>query len=72
MAEEMEGSKKWYKSKALWTGVITVLLGLYTGIDEYVAPQAGFDLPTIPEFVFVLLGAMGIYTRATATKTLTK
>ena len=65
---EMNGSKKWWKSKNVWTGIITVLIGAYASVDASLAPQLGFDLPTIPEWLFVLLGAIGIYTRNIATK----
>lgn len=53
-------TKKWYQSKGVWTGVVTVLLAAYGAA----APQ--FNLPHIPEWVFTLLGAAGIYSRVTA------
>ena len=57
-------SKKWYLSKTIWTGVVAVLLAAYS------AAAAQFNLPAVPEFVFGILAAFGIYTRATATTVL--
>lgn len=50
-------SKKWYLSKGVWTGVVTGLLGIYLSIP---------NLPAVPEWVFALLGALGVYSRVTA------
>lgn len=58
----MEDSKKWYQSKGVWAGVITGLLGIYGTL------QPGLHFPVIPEWVFALLGGLGIYARATADK----
>lgn len=58
-------SKPWYKSKGIWTGIVAGLVGGYNGL----APS--FQWPPIPDFVFVLFGAMGVYTRATADKAIT-
>lgn len=63
--EPMDGTKKWYTSKNLWAGVITALLGLYGTLGGQ------FNLPPIPEWIFALLGTLGVYTRATATDKLT-
>lgn len=68
----MENKKPWYRSKGVLTGIVTVALGLYTAVDTQLGPQIGFDLPTIPEFVFVVLGALGIYARTSASTTITK
>jgi hypothetical protein len=59
-------TKAWYLSKGIWTGIVTALLGAYLSL----APQFGW--PQIPEFVFAILGALGIYTRATADSKITK
>ena len=64
----MNDSKKWWQSKGVWTGIITSVIGLYTSIDTQLGPQMGFDLPAIPEFVYILLGALGIYSRKVAKK----
>ena len=60
----MDDTKKWYLSKGVWTGVVTGLLGIYAAL------QPVTHLPVVPEWLFALLGAMGIYTRVTATKTI--
>lgn len=58
-------TKPWYKSKGVWTGVAAGLVGAYNSA----APH--FQLPPIPDFVYVLLSAGGVYSRATATTQLT-
>lgn len=58
--------KAWYRSKTIWTGVVAVLIAGYN------TAAIQFNLPQIPEFVFAMLGAFGIYTRATSTTVLTK
>lgn len=62
--KEMEGTKKWWTSRTIWNGVVTGLIGIYLSI----APSLGW--PAIPEWIFVLLGGMNIYTRTTTTKTI--
>jgi type IV secretory pathway VirB2 component (pilin) len=57
-------SKKWYLSKTIWTGIVAVILAAYS------TAAGQFGLPAIPEWVFGILGAFGVYTRATATTTL--
>lgn len=59
-------TKKWYVSKGVWTGILTVLIGGYETTRVAVAPQFGWNIPAIPPFVYTLLGAMGVYTRVTA------
>ena len=54
-------TKVWYKSKAIWTGIVAVLVAAYN------SACVSFGLPIIPEYVFAILGAFGVYTRATAT-----
>lgn len=61
---KMDGTKKWFLSKSVWTGIVTGLLGIYSVI----APNVGG--PAIPEWVFALLGGLGVYTRVNATKTI--
>lgn len=60
MAEEEK--KPWYKSKGVLTGVVTVLIAAYN------AAVGQFSIPAIPEWVYVLLGALGIYSRVVADK----
>jgi len=57
-------AKPWYQSKGVWTGVVTALLGTYISL----APQ--FHLPAVPDWVFTILGAIGVYTRVTAATTI--
>jgi hypothetical protein len=57
-------TKKWYLSKGVWTGVVTAVVGLYLTL----VPQ--LHLPAIPEWIFALLGALGVYSRVTATSTI--
>lgn len=58
----MEGTKKWWQSKNVWTGIVTGLLGIYMSL------QPVLSVPAIPEWVFALLGGLGVYTRVTADK----
>ena len=53
-------TKDWYKSKGIWTAVVSGVIGLYQAVS-LVHP-----LPPIPTFVFTLLGAMGLYSLRTA------
>ena len=62
-------TKKWWTSKTMWAGVVTALLGLYE-LAKPLAEQFGHPLPQIPGVVFTFLGALGVYGRATATKTI--
>ena len=59
-------TKKWYASKAIWAGVITVLVASYN------AASAQFGLPPIPDFVFGILAALGIYGRVASTTVIKK
>lgn len=56
----MEQAKAWWQSKTVWAGVAAVAL---VGYGE---ASAQFGLPPVPEFVFAILGALGIYGRVTA------
>jgi hypothetical protein len=54
-------SKKWWLSKNIWVGVVAVILAAYG------TASVSFGLPPIPEWVFGILGALGIYTRVIST-----
>jgi len=54
-------NKPWYLSKAVWAGIVAVLVAAYN------AASANFGLPPIPDFVFGILAALGIYGRVAAT-----
>ena len=58
----MDEKKPWYKSKTILTGVVTVLVAAYN------TAHVQFNLPAIPEFVFAILGAIGVYSRTVATE----
>lgn len=62
---KMPDSKPWYASKTIWASVVVGLIGIYNAIGT------AKGLPPIPEWVYTLLGAIGVYTRATATTTIT-
>lgn len=62
----MENSKPWYKSKTVWSGIVAI------GVAAYNAASANFGVPPIPEFVFMMLGALGVYGRTTASTKLGK
>lgn len=59
-------TKPWYLSKAVWTAVVTAILGVW----EAIGPIQQW--PTIPPIIFAILGALGVTFRATAKTTLTK
>jgi hypothetical protein len=49
--------KEWYKSKTVWTAIITGVLGVIEALGL-----------NIPNEVFVFLGSFGLYSLRTATK----
>lgn len=53
-------TKPWYQSKTIWAGVAAALIGVYNAVG------AVKSLPPIPDWIFTILGAIGIYSRATA------
>lgn len=64
-------TKKWWQSKGVWTGVVTFLIGAYSLVSVTIMPAIGHGpLPAIPEWVFTLLGAIGVYSRVVADKTI--
>jgi hypothetical protein len=54
-------TKPWYMSKTVWAGVLAVAVAAW---DQ---ASISFHLPTIPTFVFAILGALGVYGRVSAT-----
>ena len=68
----MSNSKAWYKSKGVLTGITVVVFGVYDIVRANLAPQVGWNLPEVPPIVFTILGALGIYARSVATKTVGK
>jgi hypothetical protein len=57
----MAEQKRWWQSKAVWAGTIAVMLSAYS------TASAQFGLPPVPDFVYAVLGALGIYGRMSAT-----
>lgn len=66
-------SKKWWQSKTILAGIVTILIVVYGAVSESLAGQCGVEgsfcvnLPAIPEWVFGVLATFGIYGRAKAT-----
>lgn len=61
----MDGSKPWYQSKTIYSAGIGALLGVY----NMIAPHNG--LPAVPDYVYTILGAAGVYYRCNATDKIT-
>jgi uncharacterized membrane protein len=63
-------NKKWYLSKGVWVGIITAVVGAGTAI----AKLFGVDLNSNAIFgvVISILGAVGLYSRATADSKIVK
>ena len=70
MEDTKVDTKKWWQSKTVLSGIVAVLVGTYNLVGANLAPSFGWHLPAIPEFVFTILGAIGIYGRVTADKTI--
>lgn len=64
-------TKPWYKSKLIWSGIITIGITVYNAFDASLSQTFNHHLPLIPDFVYGLLGAFGIYSR-TVTNTAIK
>lgn len=63
---KMDGQKKWYLSKTIWSSVVSGLIAIYLSLIA-----SGVHLPGIPAWVITILSAVGVYTRVTATDKLT-
>jgi uncharacterized membrane protein len=57
-------SKDWYKSKTIWAGIITALVGA----AQTIGMHFGFDLLANPiaSTILAILGVIGVYGRTTA------
>jgi uncharacterized sodium:solute symporter family permease YidK len=53
-------TKPWYQSKGVITGIVTGLMGIYLSL----APQLHW--PAVPNWIFSILGAIGVYARVSA------
>ena len=65
-------TKKWYLSKAIWAGIIAVIIAVYNSAVVGLASGCETEglcviLPGIPEWIYGILGAFGVYGRVTAT-----
>lgn len=58
---KMDGVKSWYKSKTILSAITVALIGIYNAVGTVK------NLPPVPDWVFTILGAIGIYTRVGAT-----
>lgn len=56
----MDDTKPWYQSKTVIAGILAGVIGIYNTIS------VAKHLPPIPEWVFTILGAIGVYGRVTA------
>ena len=60
------GTKKWYTSKTMLAGILTILITAYMGLDTLLNAEAIGNLPDIPVIAFTILGALGLYGRTKA------
>ena len=62
-----ETPKPWYKSKTVWACIITIAVSVWdNAIVPEVAASLEITLPTIPSWIFALLGTLGLYGRVKA------
>lgn len=59
-------TKPWYQSKSIWSGIIAALIGIYNVVATTALPAFGHTAPALPDWIFTILGAIGVYGRATA------
>ena len=62
----METTKKWWRSKTVWSGVIGAAVVAYNSLSD------SFGLPPVPEFVYAILSFYGLYGRSVAKTKLSK
>ena len=58
--------KVWYKSKGMWAGILTVLFGLYAGVQTSFPNLHLFNITAALPIVFTVLGIFGVYGRVGA------
>lgn len=63
LEEKMDSTKPWYQSKTIWTSIVSGIVGIYITLQT----GGQVHLPPIPGWVLTILGAIGVYTRSTAT-----
>lgn len=64
-------SKPWYTSKGMWAGIVGILMGIVGFVDVNFTHGAIASSPYFSMAV-AFLGAMGLYSRGTATTTISK
>jgi hypothetical protein len=52
--------KVWWQSKTILAGIATVALVAYSEASNI------FGLPPVPDYIYAVLGALGVYGRVTA------
>ena len=57
----------WYKSKTIWSDVVTMVITIYGMINTNIGGDLHFHLPAIPGVILTILAALGVYGRTTAT-----
>ncbi len=62
-------SKPWYQSKTIWSDIATIVLAILGLVDKY-ATHGVITASPFYSMALTFLGAMGIYTRSTATTTI--
>lgn len=62
-------SKPWYQSKTIWSDIMTILLAILGLVDKYFT-HGVISASPFYSMALTFLGAMGIYTRANATTTI--
>ena len=53
-------TKPWYKSKTIISSIVAALIGIYNAVGGIKG------LPPIPDYVFTVLAAIGVYGRVTS------
>jgi len=61
-------NKKWYESKTIWSGIISIVIAIYNTVQPLLSQFFGINLPVIPDWIYTVLGSLGIYGRITANK----
>ena len=61
-------NKKWYESKTIWSGIISIVIAIYNTVQPLLSQLFGINLPVIPDWIYTILGSLGIYGRVTANK----
>jgi hypothetical protein len=68
MESPMTDLKPWYASRAVWTGLAQIVVGLAVLLG-FVDEATSWDaMKQVPEVLTVILGGLGIYYRVIATK----